>query len=89
MPKLTPIVRTSLTEPLLARYNKAPSIANVGGGSAKDTGTQKDAVMFPGTQAIQTDFTVKQPLQVTEFQPSALNYAQTIGVDATPYTSVV
>jgi hypothetical protein len=89
MPKLTPIVRTSLTEPLLTRYNKTPSVANVGGGSAKDAGTSRDAVKFPGTQAIQSDFTVRQPAQVTEFQPAALNHAKTIGVDTTPYTSVV
>jgi hypothetical protein len=41
MAKLNPIERTSLTTSLLDRYNKSPSIANVGGGSAKDAGTRK------------------------------------------------
>ncbi len=40
----TPIVRNSLTDSLLKRYESSPSIANVGGGSAKDVGTDRAAV---------------------------------------------
>ena len=38
MPQLTPIQRTSLTTSIEERYNQSPSIANVGGGNAKDVG---------------------------------------------------
>ena len=81
----TPIARPSLTEPLLARYAAATSIANVGGGSAKDVGTAKADVRNPNVQAIQSGFTEHQPVQVTQFTPTALDYASTIGVDTTKY----
>lgn len=82
---VTPIARPSLTEPLLERYKAAPSIANVGGGSAKDCGTSGADVMFPGDQSIQTGFVERQPIQVTEFTAASLNYAKTLGVDTTKY----
>jgi len=82
----TPTVRTSITEPLLARYAAASSIANVGGGSAKDVGTAKTAVVTPDDQRIQAGFTEFQPIQVTQFTEASLNYAQTLGVNTTRYT---
>lgn len=81
----TPIVRTSLTEPLLARYNAVKDLADVGGGSAKDVGTAKADVVTPSDQTIQAGFTEFQKLQVTEFTSNALNYAATLGLKTTPY----
>jgi hypothetical protein len=73
-------------------YNSAKSIADVGGGSAKDAGTAATQVNAinggpPGTSGdmAQKDFVVKQPMQVTQFTDKGLNYATTLGVDTTKY----
>jgi len=54
MAKLNPIERTSLTTSLLDRYNKSPSIANVGGGSAKDAGSARTDFISSGDKDFQT-----------------------------------
>ncbi len=84
MASTTPIVRNSLTQPLLDRYNTAPSVANVGGGSAKDVGTDRATVDTP-RPAIRKGFTVRQPLQTTLFSDSSLDYAKALGVDGKKY----
>lgn len=84
MASTTPIVRNSLNQPLLDRYNSAPSIANVGGGSAKDVGTERATVDNP-RQGIRKGFDVRQPLQTTLFSDNSLNYADQIGVDRKKY----
>ena len=81
----TPIVRQSLNQSLLDRYNSAPSIANVGGGSAKDAGTDKADVVNPTVQSIQKGFVERQPLQVTEFTDASLAYANKLGVSTVKY----
>ena len=93
MPSTNKTPRPSLTDGgLEGLYNSAPSIANVGGGSAKDAGTSKTQVNAinggpTGTSgdAAQKGFVIKPSLQVTQFTDKGLDYAKTLGVDTTKY----
>lgn len=82
----TNVERKSLTNGgLEGIYKAAPSIANVGGGSAKDAGTEKADVKNPGVQGIQKGFTIRQPVQSTQFTDTSLNYAEKLGADTRKY----
>lgn len=63
----TKVTRNSLTDGgLLGRYNNSKDIANVGGGSAKDVGTnraQTNAVDIP--QKFSNQFQAKNPVGFT------------------------
>ena len=62
----TPIVRNSLTDTLLKRYESSPSIANVGGGSAKDVGTSRASVnAVDQSNQYSKQFQVKNPAGFT------------------------
>ena len=93
-----PIDRHSLSDGgLQGIYDRYQDLANVGGGSAKDVGTDKastDAINGgPATQAsirdwAQKDFKIKQPLLQTQFTDNGLNYAtNTLKLNTTPYGS--
>ena len=90
------VERHSLTDGgLKGIYERYQSLANVGGGSAKDVGTGRaatDAINGgPASQAstrdwAQKDFKIKQGLQETQFTTSGLNYAtNTLKLDTTRY----
>jgi hypothetical protein len=93
MPSTNKTARPSLTDGgLEGLYKAAPSIANVGGGSAKDAGTSKTQVNAinggpAGTtgDVAQKGFVIKQAVQVTQFTDKGLNYGNTLGVDTTKY----
>lgn len=85
MASTLPIERPSLTTKLEDRYAAAPSLANVGGGSAKDVGTNRAVTSNPLTQSTQKNFTIRQPIQTTTFTSSALDYAKKLGADTRKY----
>ena len=96
----TKVERHSLTDGgLLGIYTTYQDLANVGGGSAKDVGTDRavtDAINGgPASQAAtrdwaQKDFKIKQPVKITQFTEGGLNYAtNTLKLDTTRYGSIV
>jgi hypothetical protein len=90
------VERHSLTDGgLEGIYSRYQDLANVGGGSAKDVGTDRastDAINGgPASQAAtrdwaQKDFKIKQPVRVTQFTDGGLNYStNTLKLDNTKY----
>lgn len=90
------VERHSLTDGgLIGIYNEYNNLANVGGGSAKDVGTDRassDAINgSPASQAAtrdwaQKDFKIKQGMLQTQFTDNGLNYAtNTLKIDTRPY----
>jgi hypothetical protein len=88
------VERHSLTDGgLEGIYKNATNIANVGGGSAKDVGTNRSDVINggPASQAAtrdwaQKNFKIKQGLQQTQFTQGGLGYStNTLGLDTTKY----
>lgn len=66
MASTTPINRESISTSLLDRYNTTTSIANVGGGSAKDAGTSRAQTNFVDIpQKFSNQFRAKNPVGFT------------------------
>lgn len=89
-----PIDRHSLTDGgLEGIYNRYQDLANVGGGSAKDAGLDNTAtnaingtpIGATGNDFAQTNFKIKQPINITQFTDAGLNYIDTKGLKTTKY----
>ena len=83
MPELPSIQRTSLSTDLVARYNQAADLANVGGGSAKDAGNIAtnaidNTAVGQGREWAQKQFALKQGTGVTSFTENGLQYSTNI-----------
>jgi hypothetical protein len=80
-------------------YKEYKDLANVGGGNAKDVGTDKAATnAINGTanspigitgavinDIAQKNFKIKQPIKITQFTDAGLNYIDTKGINTTKY----
>lgn len=91
MPELPSIQRTSLSTDLVARYNQAADLANVGGGSAKDAGNIATNVIDntavgQGREWAQKQFTLRANKGITSFTENGLQYStNTLKVNTSKY----
>ena len=83
MPELPSIQRTSLITDLKTRYDQAKDLANVGGGSAKDTGNVATNVIDntavgQGREWAQKEFRLKANKGATSFTENGLQYSTNV-----------